>query len=235
MEDKGDAGNAFAIPYLLTPDKTWEATGQELHHVLGQGPNIGQAFTLIADLVVNTEDRHYPWRITKGANEFNLHLPTLESFDTNTPELEYLTTSEFSATSSQLDLSLSLEVDGADIWEIPNDTFQSFPQVNARNWESFHDKNYRLPLNAYISEAGPGAFDSLLDLGTVPCHNSNTTKRPKERSTKQDLLVAVRFSVSRRYTPLISASVSYILCLVGIPYYFDTMIYFRPSFSVVEI
>lgn len=195
MDDGGDAGDAFAIPYLLTIDKAWEAKGQELQHVLGQGPNIDQVFTLTADLVVNTEDRHYPWRVTKGVNEFNLHLPTLESFDTNTPELEYLTTSEFSATSSQLDLSLSVEVDDDDIWAIPNDLFQSFPQVNPGNWESFHDKNYRLPLNAYISEAGPEAFDALLDLGTIPCGISNITKKPQERSTKQGLLVTVRFSV----------------------------------------
>ncbi|KAL8942767.1 MAG: hypothetical protein Q9216_001452 [Gyalolechia sp. 2 TL-2023] len=38
-------------------------------------------------------------------------------------------------------------------------------QVEFKSWENFHDKSFREPRNAYISEAGPRVFDAAIEFG----------------------------------------------------------------------
>ena len=197
MDDKGDVGNAFAIPYLLsqipslTLDKGWGAEGHELLNVLGKGLEIRRACMFIVNSVVTVDDKYYSRSVTKDVNGFDLCRPILESFDINTPELHYLATPDLSTTSSYFDLSLSVEVGNKDIWATPNDLHQSLPEVKARNWECFHDKKYKLPCNAYISEAGPEVFDALLNSGTIPCGNPKASKTGIDHAVKQGLLLTV--------------------------------------------
>ena len=97
---------------------------------------------------------------------------TLEPLDELFPELDDSITSPF-------DDCASLQSSGAsiydalieplvpvedDIWSVPDFlAFKNLPE-KAKNWENFHDRNFKSPPNPYISENGPGVFDALLVL-----------------------------------------------------------------------
>ncbi|KAL8966039.1 MAG: hypothetical protein Q9183_003553, partial [Haloplaca sp. 2 TL-2023] len=51
-----------------------------------------------------------------------------------------------------------------DLWSA-KDVLDPLPQLDVKTWGNFHDKSFKEPTNAFVSEAGPRVFDAFL------CHD----------------------------------------------------------------
>ena len=81
-------------------------------------------------------------------------------------------------------------IDNEDIWSFPGDN--KCEQIHGvyNTWEKFYDAAFQEPRSAYISEAGPGAFDATLVLqGRLD--SSVSPEQSFGTVTRSDPLVAV--------------------------------------------
>lgn len=95
------------------------------------------------------------------SNDFaiNLRLPDLDSFEYG--KLEDISPPETNAADRSSEHGITERAQEVDIWQLQSDS-PSKPSA-LRTWEAFLDETHIEPRTTYITEAGPNAFDALLD------------------------------------------------------------------------
>ena len=118
-----------------------------------------------------------------------MHLPDLNSF--HFEPVEFLETPESSSVSSIAEQNEVIEgIDSEDIWSFSGDNGSDQIERIYNTWEKFYDRDFREPRSAYISEAGPGAFDAVLALhGNLD--SSLSPKQPVGTVIRSDPLISV--------------------------------------------
>lgn len=181
MHDRGETGNAFAVPDL------WEKSafadfGRYVNNACTE--NKGALFapsSLDHGNEKPVRTLAFPDHATIGdyfstsftfppSQDLDLHLPDLTSFEYG--PLEDLENPELSSASS-LNGSNGLfpcqEQEEEDVWSATQILDPGSEPADFKSWDRFYAKALKEPRTAYISEAGPSAFDAALtSLATGP-------------------------------------------------------------------
>ena len=188
MHHHAETGNAFTITDL------WEESGRANFEQHGNGYLIETERTLFAPLKSGGNGRDCgdekpigipisPNTTTPGdyfslkftlpcSKDLDLHLPDLTSFEYGpTENLESLELSSTSSTTTSNSLFPIQEQEEEDVWSSASILVPGPVPAELKSWERFYDRSLRQPRTAYISEAGPSAFDAILAL---PSTNSQS-------------------------------------------------------------